>query len=103
VDLSDIRRVSRSVYGNSYLLEIAAAVFDVGRPSTTQKELAAATRIERNLVFQVVRRLEDAGLITRADAEGNTRPLVATPSVFWQLAASHLDELRGATDLLPRP
>jgi transcription initiation factor IIE alpha subunit len=96
MDRSDVRRVSRCVYGNSYLLEVAAAIFDVGRADTTQKDLAAATHIERNLVFQVVNRLEDAGLVLRRDPNGNTRPLVAMPSVFWQLAASHLDELRHA-------
>src|SRR5437660_1529662 len=93
MDTDHIRGVSRSVYGNSYMLEVAAAIAELVPRTTTQKELATLTRIERNLVFVVVNRLEDAGLLKRGQ-QAREKPLLPTPSVFWHLAAAHLQELR---------
>jgi hypothetical protein len=93
MDLDDIRRVSRHVYGNSYLLEVAAAIAEVDA-TTTQLELARSTSIERNLVFLVVNRLERGGLLARRGTGRGAQPLAVAQSVFWDLATAHLDELR---------
>ena len=93
MDADNIRRVSRYVYGNSYLLEVAAAIAEVDG-TTTQKGLATSTSIERNLIFLVVNRLEHGGLLARRGIDGGAQPLAVAPSVFWGLAAAHLAELR---------
>lgn len=93
MDVDQIRVVSKSVYGNKYMLEVAAAIAQIGARRTTQKELAALTGIERNLVHVVVNHLEDAGLLRRGSLSGE-RPLQPEPSAFWSLVGAHLQELR---------
>lgn len=88
----DVRGVSRHVYGNSYLLEVAAAIARGGGRVTTQKKLAELTGIERNVVAQVVKRLEAAELLQRIGGQGREQPLRPAQSVFWDLVMAHLEE-----------
>jgi hypothetical protein len=90
----DVRGISRHVYGNSYLLEVAAAIAGGAGRDTTQKKLAELTGLERNVVAQVVKRLEAAELLQRVAGQGREQPLRPAQSVFWDLAAAHLEEAR---------
>ena len=96
MDSEEVRSVSHSLYGNRYFLEVSATIAAVSQRTTTQKELAALAQIDKSLVALVVSRLLDAGLLRRSPGDGRERPLLPKDSVFWQLAADLLRELRDA-------
>lgn len=85
--------VSRGAYGNSYLLEVAAAIADCAKEKFRQKDIVDATGLDKGLVGVAMKKLEGADLIRRAPAEGRDHPYVRADSVYWRNAQRHREEL----------
>jgi len=84
-----VREFSAAVFGNKYVLEVAAAAAAFEDGVFTQTNLAGATGLDRNLVALVVKRLEAAGLVKRLSDDGRSVPMERQDSPFW----NHCTEL----------
>jgi DNA-binding MarR family transcriptional regulator len=96
VDTAEARGVSHHLFGNSYLLEVAAAVHEAETPRVTRKALVGATGLDKGLVSTAVAKLVKAGLLDAMESDGREKPLSRRPSGFWRLAADLRAELRTA-------
>ncbi len=91
--LSEVRKVSKALLGNAYLLEVSVAISGVSDGLFYARELAQRLHLTDNLVTPALKRLENGGLLKRRPKTGNYQEFERVPSVFWRLSQDLLDEL----------
>ncbi len=91
-----IRALSRRLFGGaSYRIEVGAAIAD-RKLIANIAELADELRLQRQTVQQELRKLEDSGLLRRADQHERKVYLIGTRSLYWDLCR----ELRAEAETL---
>ncbi len=90
---SEVRRVSKALLGNAYLLEVSAAISGVPDGLFYTRELAQRLQLTDNLVAPALKRLEDGGLLKRRPKSGSYQEFERVPSVFWRLSQELLKEV----------
>jgi DNA-binding HxlR family transcriptional regulator len=86
----DPRALSRTVYGNSYAMEIAAALHELGERTFTIPELAATVDLHPDRIREVLRKYELGGLVSRTTPEHGPARYKAQKSPVWHGAAELL-------------
>lgn len=95
MDMADAREVSHHLLGNSFLMEVGAAIGRFTDPQFIAKDVVSATSIERNLAATAIAKLERSGLIKRLGRVGREVPFERSQSVYWGFCQALLDELTG--------
>lgn len=90
---AEVRRISKALLGNAYVLEVSAAIAGVADGRFYAREIANRLQVPDNLVAPVLKRLEDGGLLKRGPKTGAYQEFERFPSVFWELCRKLLDEL----------
>ena len=85
MNVTDLRRISKGIFGNSYALEVLDAIATWKAGAFTQTELARLTGIGSGQVRLVIARLERAGLVERAERSKQEQPFrrAGLPSKVW--------------------
>lgn len=92
-----LRRVSHETFGNAYMLEVGSAIANHPKDVFVQRQLVEATGLDKGLIASVIRRLENATLITRLPPDGRERPFLRSPSIFWEILDRFYDETSRTT------
>jgi DNA-binding transcriptional ArsR family regulator len=95
MDHADVRHISKSLLGNAYFLEVAAAIAAVADGQFFAREIAKRLGVADSVVAASLGRLEAAGLLKRLPRVANYQEFERVPSVFWSLSEKLLDETRG--------
>jgi hypothetical protein len=98
VDERDLRRLSKAMFGNSYRLEIAAAIAAAPTELVHAHELSAALVIPSNLVSKQLKDFVAAGVLDDVDQiEGQRyRYFRRLHSPYWTLCWDLLGALRAS-------
>lgn len=95
MDHADVRHISKSLLGNAYLLEVAAAITVVADGHFFAREIARRLGVADSVVAAALGRLEAAGLLKRLPRVANYQEFERVPSVFWLLTGQLLEEALG--------
>jgi hypothetical protein len=97
MNLEEIRQRSTELLGNMYRLEVAEAIVRATGEAVTATSVHDETQIRYQRVQEELKRLASAGMLrARPAARGQPVEYKAEPSVYWELCAQLLDELRRA-------
>jgi hypothetical protein len=95
VDVVDVRRVSHRLFGNTYRLEVVAAIGRSEGKLVNVRGLVGEAILDYNRLQEQVSYLASAGLLVpEFDPLSRYKDYRPIESSFWRLAATLLDELR---------
>ncbi|MBI2169871.1 MAG: hypothetical protein HYU28_10315 [Actinobacteria bacterium] len=92
----EIRRLARELFGNRYLLEVAAQISRFSDGQFIVEEIVRATGIPRNRVDLAMKKLLAAELLKKLPESGREHPYERMASGYWRLCERFLQELRKA-------
>ena len=105
MDLTAIRAASKALLGNQYRLEICAALTERQAEAVSATEMADLLEIKYARAHEELKRLLAAGLLREPGAPvgGRTVDYKVVPSVYWEMCAALLAEIKGAEPDPPKP
>lgn len=84
--INERRSISKALFGNAHLLDVASAVLSSARESHFYaRKLASLTGLSDPVVHPCLRRLATAGTIESVPNPGRERLYKRSPHPFWEL------------------
>lgn len=93
MDRTELRRVSKALLGNAYLLEASVVIARLGEGTFYTREIARRLAIADSVVAPVLKRLEAGGLLKRLPRTAAHQEFERMPSVYWHLSHQLMAEL----------